>query len=124
MYDGITSKSYDSKITMENVLALAVLADKYDMASLRGAVDKFMSAYSNYAYLDFGGQLEWLNVASRCGLKSSAAALMEKVWQQGRGMKSRRELAAPNKRVCTALDKMAPEDARALLLNLLGYKAE
>jgi hypothetical protein len=125
MYDGITSKSYDKKITMQNVLALAVLADKYDMAGLRGAVDKVMSDPSHHMCLEFGGHLEWLNVASRCGLKSAAAALMDKICRYGRpGLKSRSDLAAPNKRVCTAVDKMAPEDMRTLLLNSFGYRVE
>jgi hypothetical protein len=60
-------KGHDSKVTSSNVLALAVLADKYDMASLRRAVDRFMRA--NWKNLNLDGKLEWLGIASRCGLK-------------------------------------------------------
>jgi hypothetical protein len=131
IYDGLTGKSYDTKVTSQNFLALAVLADKYDMAGLRGAVDRFMAAQATNSNLGFRGELEWLGIAGRYGFKLARIALAKAAWKRAMGEVEEKLKYDDNFTLCSAsnqvralVSQVALEDAHTLLLYFLGYNAE
>jgi hypothetical protein len=140
LYDGLfkTGGRHDEQlINWANAEALAVLADKYDVACLRDAVDRFAS---DAKYWDFccgpemfdSDGLLWLGIASRCNLPKTFGMLLasidHKVAARGGGggaggtggLKCRRAGAPPDP-VTRGLDGLTARDTRALLLVLLGY---